>query len=245
MKIGIKGVGTLGDSLWHTVACKKYKDICFEMHRDNQCRQVSTIFNGLAKVDFVENPSELLYKINKDKTHYAQRILNYLGDTENNCIPKVIIAENEIKWARNFLNKYQNPIVVINDNSGKNDPGNIRARYVCPPDAQMEYVASKLKELGYSVLQFGQSNNFSKLQNSIPILDLSIRDILACFSIIQFGYFPDSGLYHAMLSVGGRATVLHPPESINFGYIFEELHYLPHLWKNEEIRVNYIDYTKF
>lgn len=245
-RIGMKGMGSLGDMLFLTPALKVIKDAVIEIHNDKQCLEVSSVFKNLAKVECVDNPNERPYIINKDNTHTAQRVLNYYGISNVSCIPKVILDDNEVDWAEGFLAKYKNPVVIVNDNAGSHDRSNFRAHYVRPPVELMQHFCNELIKDNLTVLQFGrqEDNMFTPLRGAEYIRGLNIRQILACFSVIGSGFFGDSGLYHAMLSVGGIANVFIPDESRFYGYGYRDLHYTPELWKGEPIRVKYFNFHK-
>ena len=136
---------------------------------------------------------------------------------------------------------------------GGNDKNNPRAHYVRPPIKLMQYITDYLNNSGYTVLQFGPKLDywvgniptFTPLKGAIHIRNLEIREQAACFSVAKNMICGDSGLSHLNLAVGGKSVVFHPPESTNFGYLFYDLHYLSELWKNEPVRVKYIDFTQF
>lgn len=250
LTLGLRGSGTLGDSLWLTPPLWVLKDVTIEMHDDEQSRAVSRVFDGLAQVKFVDNPAQKIYEQNKEPTHYAQRVLNTLNIDSVNCIPKIKITKQETEWAVDFLKSYPNPVVVVNDNSGKHDPQNPRATFVCPPDELMQQNVDLLIKSGYTPIQFGRYNEigkpirFTPLRNAVYIQGLSVRNLAACYSIIGKYIGGDTGDYHLMLAVGGMAHVYIPVESHSFGYIYNELLYFPQLWKGERIRVTYSIFSK-
>jgi hypothetical protein len=67
--------------------------------------------------------------------------------------------------------------------------------------------------------------------------------LAACYALVGQICCCDTGDYHLMLSVGGKVLLTSPDESEKLGYIYSELHYQPNLWKNEEIRVRYINHN--
>lgn len=248
MKLGLRNTGTLGDSLFLTPAIwglkNRNEEVIVQMHKDEQCKAVSAVFDGLCPVEFIDEPEEKIYHINNDDTHYAQRVLNHLSISDVNCIPKIALTENEILWAKEFLKEYENPIAIVNDNSGCNDPNNHRAHYVRPPvELMQDQVNLWLKE-GNSLLQFGrkEDDKFTPLEDTIKIRGLTIRQLASCYRIIGKLISGDTGDYHLMLAVGGEAAVLVPAESQRLGYLYNELHYQPKLWKDEKIRVAYMNF---
>lgn len=248
MMLGLKGSGTLGDALWLTPAMRVRKDITVQMHNDEQSRQVSTIYNGLAKVEFVDNPAEKLYHKTNEPVHYAQRVLNQLGITEVNCIPHIKLEQKEIDFAHQYLvniGDIKNPLAIVNDNSGCHDPFNYRAQYVRPNPKLIQQSVYSWKKAGFTIIQFGRNDDrfFTPLEGVIQIRGASIRQLAAFYHIIGKGIFGDTGDYHLMLSVGGTSLTLVPDESKELGYIYDELHYKPELWKGQKIRCRYINFN--
>jgi hypothetical protein len=248
MILGLKGTGTLGDSLWLTPAIwgLKAKGISakVQMHDDRQCREVATIFDNLCPVEFVDNPPERLYITNKENTHSAQRILNELKLDNVNCIPKIILNDNEIDWATALLKEYKNPVAIVNDNSGSHDLTNTRAQYVRPRSSLMQQQADDWMGEGNTVLHLISGNRpFTRLTGCVEITGFNIRQLAACYKVVGRGIFSDTGNYHLMLAVGGKCLVLVPDESQKFGYIYSDLHYTPELWRGEEIRARYCNFN--
>jgi hypothetical protein len=238
----------LGDNLWITPALK-YCDYPIQMIDEERCRKISKIYNNLTSVQFVET---LNYDpLNNKEIHNTKQIFFQIGlDFKNkNLIPKIKLEESEIKWARIFLEKYENPIVIINDNSGSSDPSNKRASFVLPPREIIQQITSYLSKK-FSVLQFGLAenfyrtgySNFSPLENAYHIRGLEVRQLAACYHVIGKYIGGDTGDYHLMLAVGGRSTALVPEESYKMGYIYNNLFYSKDMWNGEDIRVSYINY---
>ena len=251
MILGIKDNGSLGDALYLTSAVnelnKRGEKVVVQMHKDEQCRAVSRVFENLTEVEYTDTPVDKLYE-NKRNTHAAQVILNKLGIDNVNCIPKIKLTPEEIEWAKNFLSQYEykNAIIVINDNAGSHDPTNIGALYKRPPVDLMQFLADGFTKDGFTVFQFGrkEEDRFTPLKNVVYMRGLNIRQLAACYSLIGKIISGDTGDYHLMLSVGGEAYVLCPEESELHGYIYHELHYTPELFREEKVRVMYSSFMK-
>lgn len=247
----MQGMGSWGDCIMLIPAIQALRDkgeeVVLQMHNDEQCRQVSTIFNGLAKVEFVDNPASRLYITNTEKIHTAKRSLHELGFYDYSCIPKIELTADEINWAKDFLKDYKRSITFINNNSGDWDKTNYRAHYVRPPIKLIQYLVDYFISNGWDVLQFGRKEDerFTPLNGAKHIRGLSIRQLLSCYHVIGKMISGDTGDQHGIISVGGKSVVFHPPESDQFGYHFWDLHYTPELWKDESVRIRYQDYTKF
>lgn len=249
---GLRSIGSLGDCLYLTPALSQLDNPIVQMHDSPQCRRVSTIYKNLATVEFVEMPDIAIYNYNLDRSkHSAQRVLDYLKITETNCIPRVVIDKDEYDWASDFLSKYKNPVIVVNDNGGSSTPGNICAQYRRPPSIVMERYTQALIEMGYTPLQFGikdlkdRDNAFTPLDQAIPIRGLDIRQTAACYSVIKRYVGGDTGDYHLVLACAGKCVTLIPDDNPNLGYLYSDLLYADDLWKNESIRVKYINYNNY
>jgi hypothetical protein len=253
MIIGNKGNGSLGDILWMTSICRYVENVKLLLHNDEQSKWVGKIFNNLCEVDYVDEPPDRpdnIIDTNKEpylSSHRSRKILLSIGIENTVSVPLIKLTFDEIDWARNFLKDYSNPIVVINDNSGTWDKNNIRSLYVRPPINVMQNIIDKLINDKYTPLQFGriEDDKFTKLSKAVPIRGLSLRETAACYYIINKYIGGDTGDYHLMLSVGGNANVLIPNESINLGYIYNDLLYKPENFENSVNRVKYINYNLY
>lgn len=251
MIFGLQNCGALGDCCYHLAAinelAKRGEEVIVEMHQDQQSREVSVIFDGVAKVNFVENPIPKLYE-NKREKHAAQIILDKLGIDNVNCIPKLTLTREELDFACQYLFKYnlKKSIVLAADNLGSYDKTNVGAQYKLPPVWLIQNICSYCVSNGFIVFQFGRKEDkyFTPLTGAIPVRDLTIRQTAACFYFIRQFVGGDSGLYHLNLAVGGKSIVLHPPDNELLGYVKQGLHYTPDLWKSEQIRVKYIDFSQ-
>lgn len=246
-------VGSVGDCTYILGVInelrKRGEDVIVRMPKGPQCERVSLIYKNLAKVEFVDNPLEAIYKIKGDTSkHASQRASDYLGITNVSAIPKILLDDDEIDWARTFLKQYTNPVVVVNDNGGSSTPGNFAAQYRRPPSEVMQVYVDKLIQLSYTILQFGikdlkdRDNAFTPLNNALSIRGLDIRQTSACYYVIGKYVGGDTGDYHLMLACGGKTITLIPPED-SIRYSYSDLLYTDDLWKNEKIRCKYVNYT--
>lgn len=240
--IGNKGNGSLGDCLWIS-SIFRHRHGKVILHNDLQSKQVSTIFNDIAEVEFSDNPPERLDHNCKLPIHRGEKILRSYNIDSSFCLPFVKITKDEIDWAKEFLKDYKNLIVINNDNSGSKDPNNIRANYVRPPVELMEEQCKFLINIGYTPIQFAKKELFTPLNNCIQLINLNIRQTLACFSIIKRYIGGDTGLYHLMLAAGGSCDVFIPDESIRLGYIYSDLLYSPKHFGNNPFKLNYFNYN--
>ena len=252
MILGNKGNGSLGDTLWISAVLRYIKDIKIILHNDEQCKWTGQIFKNLCEVEYSDNPPDRpdnIIDVTKEpylSSHRSRKILLASGITDKVSIPFIKLTEDEINWAKDFLKDYKNPIVITNENSGCWDKSNFRAHYVRPPVDLIQKATNQLVKDGFTPLQFGRKEDerFTPLVGAIPIRGFSLREVAACYYIIKQYIGGDTGDYHLMISVGGKATVFIPNESIPLGYIYNDLLYKPENFENSISRVNYINFHK-
>ncbi len=230
--------------LWHK-KCKVVLPNC------QFSKKVAEIYKNLAEVEFSAGNLPPL-KMADTQENTCLRIMREHGLYGENVkikIPKIFLSQGEIEWGRRFISKYNKPIVLIANNSGGNDPNNPFAQYLQGPHEIYEDICDFLLEKGYTVLQFGLSTNFYRngyssfnpIKGAIPILDLSIREEASCYYSIRNIISPETGTYHLMLAVGGKAIVIIPPETRFFNY--KTLLYTRECWNLESSRVLYLSQT--
>lgn len=226
INIGNKGNGGWGDCLFISAVFRHRRGKVI-LHNDLQSREVATVFNGIAEVEFSDNPPERPDKDCKLPIHRAEKILRSVGIYSRICAPYVKLTKDEIDWAKEFLKDFKDPVLVVNNNSGDFDPNNTRAHYVRPPVKVMQKIINNIIFEGRTPLQFGLKDpaKFTKLDNAVHIQGLNIRQSLACCKVIGVYVGGDTGWEHAMLSVGGYCTTLIPNESKELGYIYSDLLY--------------------
>lgn len=249
--------GNLGDTLWVTPLSRYFPDneLIVQMRGpDAKARATAPILEGLAlKVEWVDSPSDTPRA--PVKAHITQQILTYYGLGGKPSIPRIVLRAEEIMWAMEHLRPYGNKMVaIINHNSASADPTNHRAHYVRGNPEAMRMLARFWMGAGYNVLQFGPAPSYYTNDPFIPIKEatwirgLSVRELAACYHIIGKLISGDTGDYHLMLAVGGRAAVLVPPHSDAMGYRHWDLLYDQVCWGDERPRVRYAlhsDYTNF
>lgn len=255
MKVPFPG-GNLGDALWLTPLAR-YHQFTVQLRKgDKRAEAISRIFDAICPVEFIDNPPETP-KTNDD-VHVTQKILRAHGVFKPYSIPFITLTLEEITWARDFLKTYGDPndlIVIINNNSGTNDPQNPRAKYVCPPHQYMQELCDFYIANGKKVLQFGPSKDYYDRDVFVPLVGashirgLSVRQLAACYHVIGKMISGDTGDYHLMIATGGRCITLVPEENLRMGYSHSDLLYgfSSAVWGNENPRVSYLlhhEYTE-
>ncbi len=227
--------GCLGDSLCLTPLFKKEKGVVTMLLNPKTEKVLSKIYDGIADVEFVDNPVPACPETNEDVC-YSQRILNHFNIRDVNAIPFVKVRPEELEWAKEFLKNYPNPI-AFNPTVGS-PTGHPLADYRVIPNQLAQRIVKSLDSLGLTVLHFGLSSNYQKFENTIPILDLTIRQLIACYFVIGRYVGADTGDYHLMLATGGLATVWVPPSIWHYNH--KKHLYFSYAWKDEPPRVTYV-----
>jgi len=240
--IGNKGNGSAGDCSWITAAFR-YFDGKVILHDNEQCRKMGKIFDNICEVEYSENPPERpdkkFEKLNGYHLdcHTSRKILLGLGINNPISVPLLKVTKEETEWAKDFLKEYNNPVAIVNDNAGSNDPNNVSANYRRTPVKILQNIVDSQKDITF--LQFGISNKFTPLNNCIHLVDLSIRQLISCYSVIRQYIGNETGDYHLMLGVGGQCLTFIPKENHVMGYNYSDLLYRPENFENGISRVKY------
>lgn len=238
----------LGDTLWTTPLARYIPDLVVQMlAHDARSRATAPILDGLCPVEWVdvtvETPKASI------RAHVTQQILAAYGHGGKPSVPRVLLTMEEIQWAITHLRGLGvNParaVAMTNHNSGSGDPTNHRAHYVRPPSEVIKTLARFWGGGTWRVVQFGPAptfhdrDPFDPIPGAIHVRGLTVRQLAACYHVIGRFIGGDSGDYHLMAAVGGRAAVLVPPHSDAMGYRHWDLLYDAPCWGDERPRVRY------
>jgi hypothetical protein len=229
---------------------KKIKNGILEIIDDEVAKGKAVLLDGICDVSFSKNPAPECPQT-KERIHRSQRMLNALGIDDVNAIPFVILKDEEIEWAKNFLIKYDNPIVYTPNNSCSWDPTNYGARARTFTEEMNKVFIDTLSKK-YTILQFGITSDFYTngrggivtYDKVINIPNLNLRQLAACYKVIGKGLFSDTGDPFLMIAVGGKVLEVIP---MNLDYYpFWDYAYVDdYLWKGEDIRAKYFCMTKW
>ena len=120
-------IGNLGDILTLTPLFKKIKNATLEIIDDEVAKKKGCLMEGLCDVVYTKNPAPECPQT-KERTHRSQRMLNALNITDVSAIPFIILKQEEIEWAKDFLSKYENPVAFSPYNSCSFDLSNFGAQ---------------------------------------------------------------------------------------------------------------------
>lgn len=209
----------MGDILLLT-SIAKYFPNC-EVHLQPHAAKFSRFFRDISKqIIITEN---VVPTPDIGPGHYAQKKLRALG-IENKCyLPCVCLNEQEKQDGLMFAQKYKNPIVFV---------GNVAFHWKHEREpSDKKYFQSLIDKLSetYTVLQFGLSSNFTEYNHTIPMVDISIDDLIKYYYGIGKFIGVDTGDTHLMLAVGGSCEA-HIPR---FGSRS------PELWNYNSLKIQY------
>lgn len=233
----------LGDNLMITpllnhVSCK------LNIYDGEWNRFTAEIFNGLCEVNWIKDFSEAESPKFADIPRiWSKRLLVGHGFPDVSAIPKIKLTDAELLDGRTFVDNlkvaFGKPIVFV-----KSHPGRTTERVV-PAEIIDRIVANNPQ---FKFVTFNLDNHPKKELKSPPIkgvyelFDFPIRAQASCYAAGGLYVGADTGDYHLMLSVGGKADVLCPAHSISYNWW--TMQYGPDCWLNEKVRVNYHDFNR-
>jgi hypothetical protein len=236
--------GGIGDNLQITPIFKYFKNSTIEIKNNENGQHIAPLYEGMADIIFKSKPilQEESFNIYGDVSrHHPLRngALNYLHifgiENKVSPIPWILLKKDEIEWAREFLKDYKNPLAIVCSNSGYK--GTSTASYRFLDFERWQYIINEYSKK-YTILQFGLPNDTTNLNNIIPLLSLSIRQMAACFYVIGKCISIDTGPYHLALAVGAYVKCLVPTFGSTTDYFFGNWSYSPEMFDGE-IRANY------
>lgn len=204
IKIGTsKGSCGMGDVLLLTSICKHipnqvYVELFpraekYKLFFDNICLGVEIKDNAVVTEDVGSG-------------HFAQRKMRGLGLNNKCYLPYIYPKKEYINTGLALSSQYKNPVAFVANCAAYPE-------YRQPDINILQNCVNHLIEKGHTVLQFGMSCNFTKLNNTIPIVDISVYELLCYYSAIKHIVGVDTGDIHAMIALGGSADILIPPSS--------------------------------
>jgi hypothetical protein len=189
----------MGDVLLLTAICKHMPDqVCVELFP--KAEKYRLFFDHICKDVIITDNAAVTKDIGSG--HFAQRKMRSLG-LHNLCyLPYIYPKPEYLNTGLQLIKKYPNPIAFVANCASSQ---HIRQ----PPINILQECVNQLANK-YTVLQFGISNNFTQLKNTIPIVDIDIHTLLCYYTAIKQIVGVDTGDIHAMIAVGGTADILIP-----------------------------------
>jgi hypothetical protein len=210
----------MGDILLLTSIAKHFPESC-EVHLQPQAARFSRFFRNICSKIVITNDIKATPDIGPG--HYALKKLRGLGYETLCYMPYVHYSKEELDEGLEWIKPYKNPIVFV---------ANVSAQWKHerePEEPYFQNIVDELNKSGHTVLQFGISNNFTLLKNTIPMIDLDIDTLIKYYAAINRFVGVDTGDTHLMLAVGGSCDIFIPLNSSR----------LPELWNYDSHRAVY------
>ena len=209
------------------------------LYDDAAVRSIAPIFDSLCEVVF-DNTGPIASPEAFVRGPHSKKTLTYFGYPNASAIPKIILTEKEISWAKRYVEDLQIENGCIIKSSTQ------QINYRTPPQELIQdivYSNPSIQFLTSGLSKKHPKNNFSNtpIDHVMTMWDYPIRSLAAIYSIIGRYIGPDTGDYHLMLAVGGKADVL-VPKSV-WSYRHEDFHYNEECWLDEPIRLKYHDWS--
>jgi len=194
----------MGDVLLLTAVCKHIPDITVELFPnaekykiffDNICKEVKIKDNAFVTPDIPPG-------------HFAQRKLRFYGLEDNCHLPYIYPKKEYIENGNKLISKYKNPIVFVPD-CAKHAHKNRQ-----PENGYFQPLIDELCK-NHTILQFGFSNNTTIYNNTIPILDCSLYDLISYYISIKKFIGVDTGDTHLMIALGGDCDIFIPQSYVH------------------------------
>ncbi|NCY25775.1 MAG: hypothetical protein EBX37_13270 [Alphaproteobacteria bacterium] len=155
-------------------------------------------------------------------------------------IPYVEVTAEEREWAADFITEVTAYASVV---AFAPSPGGARTdlpdEHICNyrrlPITLRDGVIADIRAAGYLPVRFGtrtkQSHiysNYAEIPGVLTLPDLSVRQLAACYAVIDRGTMVDTGDHHLMLACGGTVDLLTPPST--WFYNHKRHHYGDDAW---------------
>lgn len=119
--------------------------------------------------------------------------------------PKIYLQRHEVERAAKLLQHIHNPLTVCVD---------------CNPcwrwvrQGKIQAWRDVFNELArkFTLVQFGENDNFTAVQGAIRFMDMPLREVAACQHLIGKYVGVDTGLVHLTMAVGGKVCVGVPDD---------------------------------
>lgn len=192
----------MGDILLLTAVAKYFPSA--EVHLQPTAAKFSRFFRDISSKVVITN--DIVPVPERGNDHYAKRKLRGIShDLANMCyLPYVSYNKKELEDGMALVKNYTNPIALVANSS-------LRWKHEREPkEPFFQNIVDELNSSGHTVLQFGISNNFTPLKNTIPMVDLDIDVLIKYYAAIKKFVGVDTGDTHLMLALGGVCTVHIP-----------------------------------
>lgn len=229
-----------------TVLCRNNPNVIFEFKPDERGRDLSSIFDGIAKIQFTEKPITFEQSLelfgNRQKynpqAHICQMYLDTFEGNNDNYIPFMRFSQKDVEKSYKILTKFNRPI-IINPMAGQYKlNGDINKHYRMMPIDKWNEIISSLKMRGHDILYVGRSDNYIPLERTEQFFNLSLRETMALIKVCGFYLGIENGMFHGAVASGAKCFLFIP--SVNDDYrkfFWPNFVYKPEFWRFERQRV--------
>lgn len=189
----------MGDILTLTAIAKHFGDC--EVQLQPKIAKFARFFRDISSKITITDNIQPMQEIGDD--HYTLRKLRALGYAHKCYLPYVHLNAREKEEASILVKSFSNPIVFV-ANSAPQWKFNRE-----PHNNFFQPIIDQLAE-NHTVLQFGLSDNFTEYRNTIPMLDMSIDNLIKYYYGVGKYIGIDTGDTHLMLATGGSCDVFIP-----------------------------------
>lgn len=201
----------MGDTLMLTPVAKALGNkavVCLP----EKCKRFAFFFRGFCDVRITENYPLIPF----GRELLSKQALRYFNFGHLDPLPRINLDEDTKKKAKPLVNGFPNPIAFV-PTCSKNW-AHIRQR----PAFFWKPVVEELHKR-YEVLQFG-FQDYPLVPGAIRMPFVDLETLAGVYSLIGNYVGTDTGDYHLMLAVGGRAVVAEPepmPKQMLMFWLYE------------------------
>lgn len=229
----------LGDNLMLTpllnhTPCK------LRLHDTEWMRFTAPIFDGLCEIEWVARDQLGASNYVSIPRPWSKRLLVSHGFNDVSAIPRIKLTEKELedgqRVAAHISSSFgEKPLCVIKAASGRSAERTV-------PEAVIKRIVDANPDIQFITFNLGDNHPKREMRSpTIPgvfeLANLPIRAEASVYAAVGRYVGADTGCYHLMLAVGGKADVLCPAHSETYNHWLS--HYMADCWGGEEPRVAY------
>ena len=194
--IGSQG---LGDILMLTAICRHNPNCTVELTPESS--KYACLFEGICRDIVITDDPFVTPEVGTGT--FLEKKLRACGFESKSPLPYIKLTDQEKREGLEFAKQFNNPIVFVPNCS-------LKWKGMREMDKEKWIkIIDRLKNK-YTFLQFGLSNNFTKFENTIPLMNVPLRTQAKQFYGVKKYLGVDTGDRYIMSGVGGRCVVLHP-----------------------------------
>lgn len=196
------GSSGLGDILSLTIVCKHFPGLTVQLHPAYE--RFAFLFRGLCdKVELTQSPVHTKGIFIEDAT-FGQSMLHAFGYTGEDTTPFIFVDTEKYEQAKLKIKDIKKPLIF---------KPNCSKRWSHIREYSSKYVQEELNKYitqGYTPIQVGINENFTPYEGCMHWPDISLEELAALYKAVGFYFGTDTGDYHLMIAVGGKAVALIP-----------------------------------